>query len=194
MNQTIPAYHLQLEIELRNTDAKTRRSSRYRLDGATGMSLEGWWYAARLAAHWSGGSLRDVVVRFDGSSVRSRSRTRRLPRERRSRSRAPALAYAGVDGQYFSAVLIPQLAALDDNWFETTEAMIVGTAADVKDGDVRESDLPADAESRLNCRPATSHSDSYQVFLGPKRPELAESVLSEESRSGLAIRIIRSRT
>src|SRR4029078_5048140 len=68
-------------------------------------------------------------------------------------------------------VLIPQLAALDENWFLTTEAVIVGAAADVKTA------MYANPTCRLTRKtielPAGgTHSDSYQVFLGPKRPNL----------------------
>lgn len=44
-----PAYHLQLDVELHNTDAAARTAA-YRLDGATGMPLEGWWYAQNQPA------------------------------------------------------------------------------------------------------------------------------------------------
>ena len=42
------------------------------------------------------------------------------------------LAYAGVDGQYFSAVLIPVSKPLDDDWFDTTEAIVVGPQPDAR--------------------------------------------------------------
>jgi YidC/Oxa1 family membrane protein insertase len=82
-----------------------------------------------------------------------------------------ALAYAGVDGQYFSAVLIPQLASLDDSWFVTTEATIVDTAPDVNTA------IYANVTPRLLRKPVelaggAAHRDSYQVFLGPKKPDL----------------------
>ena len=126
-----PAYHLQLDIELHNTDGKDPQKVAYRLDGATGMSMEGWWYARKISRHWGGGSLRDVVVRFDGSSENEIENSQ-IAKGKAEPMEGAALEYAGVDSQYFSAIFIPQLAALDDNWFVTTEAVIVGTAADVK--------------------------------------------------------------
>ena len=122
-----PAYHLQLDIELHNTEARTcKRSAAYRLDGATGMPLEGWWYARKISRHWSGGSLRDVVVRFDGSSEIEIENSQ-IAKGKAEPMEGAALEYAGVDSQYFSAIFIPQLAAIDDNWFVTTEAVIVGS-------------------------------------------------------------------
>jgi YidC/Oxa1 family membrane protein insertase len=164
-----PAYHLKLDIDLRNTDSAAR-SAAYRLDGATGMSMEGWWYARKISRHWGGGSLRDVVVRFNGSSENEIENSQIAKGKTEPMEGAP-LEWAGVDSQYFSAVFIPQLAALDDNWFVTTEAVIVGAPADVK------TTVYANPTCRLTRKtielPAgATHTDSYQVFLGPKRPNL----------------------
>src|SRR4051794_39680057 len=164
-----PAYHLKLDIDLRNTDSAAR-SAAYRLDGANGMSMEGWWYARKISRHWGGGSLRDVVVRFNGSSENEIENSQIAKGKTEPMEGAP-LEWAGVDSQYFSAVFIPQLAALDDNWFVTTEAVIVGAPADVKTA------LYANPTCRLTRKTielpvGATHTDSYQVFLGPKRPNL----------------------
>jgi YidC/Oxa1 family membrane protein insertase len=164
-----PAYHLQLDVELRNTDAAAHTAA-YRLDGATGMSLEGWWYARKISRHWGGGSLRDVVVRFDGSSENEIENSQ-IAKGKAEPMEGKALEYAGVDSQYFSAIFIPQLTALDDDWFKTTEAVIVDAAADPKTA------IYANVTCRLSRKAVdlavgASHHDSYQVFLGPKRPNL----------------------
>ena len=165
-----PAYHLQLDIEVRNTNDKEQQKVAYRLDGATGMSLEGWWYSRKISRHWGGGSLRDVVVRFDGSQTNEIENSE-IIKGKAEPMEGAALAYAGVDSQYFSAVLIPQLTAINDNWFEKTEAVIVGAAADAKTA------LFANPTCRMTRKvvdlpPGAAHGDSYQVFIGPKRPGL----------------------
>jgi YidC/Oxa1 family membrane protein insertase len=164
-----PAYHLKLDIELHNTDSAAR-SAAYRLDGATGMSLEGWWYARKISRHWSGGSLRNAVVRFDGSTENEIENSQ-IAKGKEEPMEGAALEFAGVDSQYFSAIFIPQLTALDDNWFAKTEAVIVGAAADLK------ATVYANPTCRLSRKaidlPAgATHNDFYQVFLGPKRPNL----------------------
>src|SRR4029078_8757173 len=68
-------------------------------------------------------------------------------------------------------VLIPQLAALDENWFLTTEAVIVGAAADVKTAMYANPTCRL-ARKAIELPAGATHSDSYQVFLGPKRPNL----------------------
>jgi YidC/Oxa1 family membrane protein insertase len=164
-----PAYHLQLNVELHNTDSAVR-SAAYRLDGATGMSLEGWWYARRVSRNWGGGSLRAVALRCVGSSTIEIDAPQ-IVKKKDTLIEGEALAYAGVDSQYFSAVFVPQLGALDDNWFVTTEAVIPDATADAKTA------YYANPTCRLTRKPidleaGASHSDSYQVFLGPKRPQL----------------------
>jgi YidC/Oxa1 family membrane protein insertase len=168
-----PAYHLQLDIELHNTDGKSPQKVAYRLDGATGMSLEGWWYSRKIsrASFFGGGSLRNVVVRCDGTGSTTEIENSKIAKGSADPIEGPALEYAGVDSQYFSAIFIPQLSALDDNWFLKTEGMIVGTAGDVKTA------MYANPTCRLTRKaidlPAgAAYSDSYHVFLGPKRPEL----------------------
>ncbi|HEX3600699.1 MAG TPA: hypothetical protein VHU84_11190, partial [Lacipirellulaceae bacterium] len=105
-NPNYPAYDLQLEIEVHNT-GDDKRSIGYRLDGPTGMTLEGWWYARKISQHWGGGGLRDVAVRFAGSAELSIDYSQIAKGKVASMGDGQALAYGGVDGQYFSAILIP---------------------------------------------------------------------------------------
>ena len=41
-----PAYHLEFEIEIRNTGGKAHKVA-YRLDGPNGLPTEGKWYASQ---------------------------------------------------------------------------------------------------------------------------------------------------
>ncbi len=165
-----PAYHLQLDIELHNTaDAPTKTA--YRLEGPTGMPLEGWWYARKVSRNWGGASLRDVAVRFVGSAETEIDNSQIVKGKVEPMGDGQTLAYAGVDGQYFSAILIPQITALDDVWFDTTEAIIVGPQPELRAA------IYANPTCRLSRKTielaaGATHRDSYQVFLGPKRPDL----------------------
>src|SRR3954454_20873151 len=169
-NRNFAAYNLNLEIELRNTD-KAPQTAAYRLDGPTGMPLEGWWYARKISQSWSGAGLRDVAMRFVGSSSVQVNTSQIVKGKFPPAGDGQSLAYAGVDGQSFSAVLIPQLASLTDVGFDTTKAVIVDAPADVKNA------LFANATCRLSRKTIQldaggSQRDSYQIFLGPKRPDL----------------------
>jgi YidC/Oxa1 family membrane protein insertase len=83
--------------------------------------------------------------------------------------------YAGVDGQYFSAVLIPQGEAPNHDWFQSADAILVGPKLDRKTPQIY-----SNVTSRLISRPITlaageSKTQSYRVFMGPKRPDLLEN-------------------
>ncbi len=169
-NPIYPAYHLELTVELKNVGEK-QRTVAYRLDGPTGMPLEGWWYARKISQRWGGGGLRDVAVRFAGSAEISLDDALIAKGKVDPMGDGQALAYAGVDGQYFSAMMIPDIKALDEVWFETTEAVVIGPTppptelayTNVTNRMTRKSvDLAAGASLK----------DDYKIFIGPKRPNL----------------------
>lgn len=168
-----PAYHLQLEVELRNLSEEPRTLA-YRLDGPTGMPLEGWWYAHKISRErWFGGAgLRDIVVRFDGKWVHQIDGPEIAAGDVPPMGQGQALAFGGVDGQYFAAMMIPVRQALNEVWFDTVEAITAGTP------------LPPRTDPRFNnvtCRlvrkpielaAGAAHREAYQIFVGPKRPSL----------------------
>jgi YidC/Oxa1 family membrane protein insertase len=167
-----PAYDLTLEIELHNSgDAK--RSLAYRLDGPTGMPLEGWWYAHKISQRWfSAAGLRDVAVRFAGSPELQIDCPKIVQGKVDPMGDGQALAYAGVDGQYFSAVLIPKIESLEDVWFDTTEAILVGPKPDPHVPSTYANVTCRLARKPIELAAGGSHKDSYRVFIGPKRPDL----------------------
>jgi YidC/Oxa1 family membrane protein insertase len=164
-NVNYPAYHLQLDIELHNTD-KAERSAAYSLDGPTGMPLEGWWYARKVGS----ASVRNVVARaVSGKEVQISNAD--IAKEKVQPITGDALVNAGVDGLYFSAVLIPQLAALDDNWFSETEPIIVSAAPDVRNAPYANVTCRLSRKS-VSLAAGARQRDSFEIFLGPKRPDL----------------------
>jgi len=168
-----PAYHVQLEVELRNLSDQPRTLA-YQLDGPTGMPLEGWWYAHKISRErWFGGAgLRDIVVRFDGKWVHQIDGPEIAAGDVPPMGQGQALAFGGVDGQYFAAMMIPVRQALNEVWFDSVEAITVGTK------------LPPRADPRftnVTCRlvrrpievaAGAVHREAYQIFVGPKRPSL----------------------
>jgi YidC/Oxa1 family membrane protein insertase len=185
--ENFPGYHLQLEIELRNVSAEPLLVS-YRLDGPTGMTTEGWWYAHKISRTWSTAGLRDVVVRFDGRPVVQLSASAIAEGDVEPMGEGNALAFAGVDGQYFSAIVIPQKTTADDPWIETTEGVLIGPRLDPE--------LPStynNVTSRLTRKavelPANgSHADSFQIFLGPQAARVAGSISARRQSVQFALR------
>jgi YidC/Oxa1 family membrane protein insertase len=168
-----PGYHLQLDIELRNT-AESAQTLTYQIDGPTGMPLEGWWYAHKISRQrWFGAAgLRDVVVCFDGNPVYQVDCPEITEGDVGPMGHGQALAYAGVDGQYFSAVMIPQRQALHEVWFDTVEAIIVGPKPDPRTPHTFTNVTCRLARKEIELAADAAHRDSFQVFIGPKRPDL----------------------
>lgn len=172
-DENYPGYNLRLDVTVENT-GDVEQSVAYRLDGPTGLPLEGWWYTHKISQRWfSAAGLRDVVVRFQGHPEQQIDCGQIAQGKAEPMGHDSALAYVGVDAVYFSAVMIPVKKSLDDDWFDSTEAIRVGPKADVKTMPTRF----ANVSCRMTRLPMTlaagqSQQDSYVVFLGPKRPEL----------------------
>ncbi len=168
-----PGYDLKFDVALRNTGA-AEQSVSYQLDGPTGMPTEGWWYSHKISQNWSAAGLRDVSMRFkEGPAVQyDCSRIVQGKVEVNQLAEGRPLLYAGVDGQYFSAVLIPQQTPANFNWLQVAECILVGPKPEKK--------IPA-TYANVTCRlrsnpltlqPGESQTQTYQIFLGPKRPSL----------------------
>ena len=126
-------YELRVELAFENLDAAQPCKLTYQLDGPNGMPIEGWWYAAqnRISTQWFQGlGLRDIACRFEGNDSQLIGTLDVLAKKTQPLTldevQAP-LVYAGVDCQYFSAVLIPDRKG--DSSFELThlEPVILGS-------------------------------------------------------------------
>jgi YidC/Oxa1 family membrane protein insertase len=114
-------FHLDLRIAIENT-GQEQQTVAYRLDGPTGLPLEGWWYSTKLHPRmWHGAGARDIVYEqagmghrlLGGPEIVSHARTA----EKEGKLQAiPILAgdqaalfdYVGVDTQFFASALQPQ--------------------------------------------------------------------------------------
>ena len=103
-----PGYNLRLDVEVQNTGMR-RTGVAYRLDGPTGLPIEGWWYAHKISR--SIGSVPpDSATSSCGSRTTPccRSTARQIAEEGANRLvRARRWPSSGVDAVYFSAVFIP---------------------------------------------------------------------------------------
>lgn len=167
-----PGYHVVMDVEFQNT-GEAEQKLVYQLDGPTGMPVEGWWFAHKISrGRWMGGAgLRDIVVRFDGNPIAQLDCSAIVEGEVQPMGNGQGLAYGGVDGQYFAAVLIPVRKTLDDVWFETVEAIVSGAMPNPR------TPTFGNVTTRFTHLPITvdaggKFAESYQVFLGPKRPNL----------------------
>jgi len=170
---TGPAQRLELVVELIGGDQPTRVT--YALDGPTGLPTEGWWYASRIARDWGTLAVRDVAMRFAGeqstlvSGLKMADGTLDHPASAVRDSKP--LSFAGVDALYFASALIPATTGADVPALEEVRPLVVG-------------EIPVAARRKLvdvTCRlvskevsldPGTTVSHRYEIFAGPKKPEL----------------------
>jgi YidC/Oxa1 family membrane protein insertase len=185
-----PLYHLTLALEIKNVGSDAHKIT-YRLDGPTGMPLEGVWYASKVTREGTN-DLRNVVAGFNGNApaefptpaVVDNTSDKVQPRL------DALLDWIALDVQYFSVALLPQPKDAADRrpWFHSVRPLVVGK-------------VPTDAAKkrltnvtfRLDSQPAKlnpgeSLAQSFQIFAGPKRPHLLEQYsppFSDPTRSSL---------
>ncbi|MBN1851705.1 MAG: YidC/Oxa1 family insertase periplasmic-domain containing protein [Pirellulales bacterium] len=166
-----PAYHLILEITVRNQNDRPCKVA-YSLDGPTGLPTEGWWYANRINRGSGVAGLRDVVTHFDGQSPDQISASQ-IADQGTLDLKGSAVGYIGVDAQYFSTVLLPRKASLDQMWFEKPEAIRIDPKIEPK----KRKQIYTNVTCRLHrnpidLEPGAERFDRYTIFCGPKRPSL----------------------
>jgi YidC/Oxa1 family membrane protein insertase len=166
-----PGYDVRLDIEIVNTGSAPQ-SLAYQLDGPTGMPIEGWWYARKIGQNWSAAGLRDIVIRYNEGPALQIDCSQIATGEIEPMGQGQGLAYAGVDGLYFAAVLLPEK-PLEEVWFETTEAIVVGPKPDEHAHTL----MYTNVTTRMTREPieiaaGERRQDQYTIFLGPKRPSL----------------------
>lgn len=166
-----PAFHFTLSVEIRNTGS-TGRELAYQLDGPTGLPREGAWYASKVSPASGLAGLRDVLISLGGHNEMIHASVI-------ASGKAPApfqdfgdqsVVFAGVDTQYFAAMLIPRVKEGKENWFELAHALRVGP---VPSDDPRLTNVSCRLVSLTQkIEPGQSLHHEYDLFVGPKRPNL----------------------
>ncbi len=171
-----PGYDLLLDVEIRQ-QGETPQTVAYRLDGPTGLPVEGEWYASKISRTWGGTGIRDVAVGFTHNGRTTSSSISAIEiasGEAPPDWRDEPLKYLGVDAQYFACILLPEQENSEEVRFERMKPLRVGP-------------VPADkarykvvnTSCRLVSKPAklTGPGDQlaqrFRIFAGPKQ----ESVL-----------------
>jgi YidC/Oxa1 family membrane protein insertase len=171
-DENYPGYDLQLDLEIANAGDATQ-SLAYRLDGPTGLPLEGWWYGHKISQRWfKGAGLRDVAVRYHGSAELQIDCATIADDKAEPMGQGSSLAYIGVDGLYFASILIPKKESLDDDWFDTTEAIRVGPKLSRETPQTYTNVSCRLTRKPIELAPGKSQHDTYTIFVGPKFPEL----------------------
>lgn len=176
------AYHLEFDIEIRNSAAEPREIS-YRLDGPTGMLTEGWWYTRKITREgkvFGTAGLRDVALQTEkktfcvaGLTIVKNEDSEKTQRNalEQSGDQTNRLAYIGVDTQYFASVLIPQNDSGQQR-YAFWEGVAVGTKPEDK-AKLQLTNITSRVISKKRSIAAgQSLKHSFVLFAGPKRPSL----------------------
>lgn len=193
----LPPYHLNFDLEIVNHGDQPQQVA-YRLDGPTGLPLEGWWYSHKIhpKMFYAGGA-RDVVFRtpasagvpkeeFFGNSEIYKTATKNPnapttalipPKDENTDVAEQTLIYLGIDTQYFLAGLLPNSnarAAHPDHYeFDAAEAMALGDLKAKARERARTVDVSFQLDSRsINVPAGESFSRHFVLYSGPKNPQL----------------------
>ena len=172
-------YHFDFEIEFRNKGTNSLEVG-YRIDGPTGLPLEGWWYSYKThPTNFSGAGVRDIVWRSSEGSHTFYTNpmiTKELKNEEKPLtfidSGSPQrMKYLGVDAQYFNTTMLASS--------KEGAKPVVLTKADGRTlaeiDKKRSSRTPityrADSDT-LVVAPGQSINQEFEIFAGPKSPEV----------------------
>ena len=174
-------YHFDFDLEFENKSAKTLDLG-YRLDGPTGLPLEGWWYSYKThPTSFAGAGVRDVVWRAhdEGHEFQTNPMvTKRLKSDPDSPelvfvSTPKRMQYLGVDAQYFNSSI---LASPDEGALSVMLDRIDARNLSPKDEDrASRTPLTFRADSAPVLIPANSSTKfDFEIFAGPKHPKVLD--------------------
>jgi YidC/Oxa1 family membrane protein insertase len=191
--QESKSYHLTLHVEIQNL-GKEQESVAYRLGGPTGLPLEGWWYSTKLHPWmFHGAGARDVVYKQMIGTQPGRHRLRGNPEIVSEAKKfiqkdeppllpllegdeAAGLEYIGVDAQFFAAAIEPQAVADGEPIkFRRAEALPVQDVMVIPKKRLRTTNVSVQLVSDVaRIDPGKPLVHEYQVFFGPKDPEVLQ--------------------
>ena len=172
-------YTLNLRVEMKNLSEKASNLA-YRLSGPTGLPVEGAWYARDSKIGLvSGCGMRDVIYgQFNGRYVDNGMTTCAEIVDAGLDDKAPThltampISYVGVDGMYFTAVIVPQKADPAEHRFSRIVPEQVGTTPK-ESYRKRETDVSFRmTRAPLEIAAGQSLTDDFKIYLGPKVPAM----------------------
>lgn len=182
------SYDLDMAIQIDNLSDESQDLA-YRLEGANGITLEGWWYSNKISPHWGGGAAaRDIVCQSQAGSHRLLSGFNLLNRAKKetadpnetifagdSGESERNLRYIGVDAQYFTVAYIPPEGKDFFTTLRRASAGIAAEATEIPRHQERAVNTTFFLDSRVAEVPAgSSLRQELRLFAGPKQPAILE--------------------
>ena len=184
-NKNYPGYGLTLDLVVKNL-GENALPLRYRLDGPNGLPVEGWWYANKIGRSWSATGIRDVVTHHVGNDIVQVGPTK-IASGKAEMMQGPPLAFAGVDAQYFSTILLPKKPNIETSWIDELRSVSFSPKPKGRSIEGKYANVTCRLISHeTNLAAGESLEHSYDIFAGPKRPDLlANYHASESTQHGL---------
>ena len=180
-------YAIEMSIQIDNLDDQPQDLA-YRLEGANGITLEGWWYSTKISPNFSGAAARDIVykTKADGHELISGydllKRAKNEVKDPHQTIYAPDgdadsrnMKYIGIDAQYFTVAYTPPAGSASFSTFRRASAGIAADPTQIPRHQERAVNSTFFLDSAIATVPAgASLRQNLQLFAGPKRPELLE--------------------
>ncbi len=171
-NPDFPAYHIWLDVKVLNTGGPVRQVA-YRLEGPTGLPIEGAWYANKVSqgSMFSAAGLRDIIARFQGGKTTQVTPAEIVAPDFKGGWVDSPLYYSAVDAQYFASAVIPQKPKPGDVLFAKVEPIRVGAIPEEK-GNLKLLNVSfrLDSTTQELAPNGDPLAHRFQIFAGPKRP------------------------
>ncbi|MFG0266479.1 MAG: YidC/Oxa1 family insertase periplasmic-domain containing protein, partial [Rhodopirellula sp. JB055] len=182
------SYSLDMDVQIDNR-AEEAQELAYRIEGANGITLEGWWYSNKISPNWGGSAARDVVYKTTAEGHELVSGYALLKRAKNESeaddqtlfapdSAPPArdLSYIGVDAQYFTVAMLPPEGQESLKTFRRAAANIIADPNAVPDNKERAVNTSFYLDSAIaDVPPGSSLKQSLRLFAGPKQPDVMEA-------------------
>ena len=158
----------------------------YRLEGANGLTLEGWWYSNKISPNWSGAAARDIIYKTAAdhheliSGYDLLKRAKNQPEDAYQgifaadgEAASRKMSYIGVDAQYFCVAYLPPGDQATMSTFRRAAAGIVADGPGIPRHKERAVNASFYLDSIVSEVPAGgSIRQELRMFAGPKKPEV----------------------
>ncbi|MGY8767171.1 MAG: membrane protein insertase YidC [Pirellulales bacterium] len=191
-----PGYDLNYTIEIHNESPDPIKVG-YRQQGPTGLPLEGWWFANKIARDWGGAGIRDVVwesTKGNYSMFTVSALLDRLEDEDKDAQtplygglKDTTTKYVGVDAQYFNCSLLVNKQLAEGDALAKNPINFYNATAEPFGPEDSLKKTRTDCSFTLDTLPdeipgidpddptANILTHEYQIFAGPKDPALLAS-------------------
>ena len=188
------SFALDMAVEVKN-DGDKPQDLAYRVEGANGMTLEGWWYSYKISPNFARSAARDIIYKSDGDGhnlisgfglwKRGKANEDNDPDEtifaEDDEERLRLLKYIGIDAQYFTVAFVPKSDTPALDFFRRATCTVLSKLDEVKNYKQRAVNTSFYLDSNVaTVPPGGTLRNEFRMFAGPKVPELmAQHSLSE---------------